>query len=116
MAQYWALTALPKFNPNLTNRKLYPRSAKHILSLLDEEILSADDRELLIKASDEFTLVNHLIRLCVAEPFDPATATSGLIEQLCAALNLPDITSVEAHLADQQKSVAEIFSRTIAPR
>ncbi len=116
MAQYWALTALPKFNPNLTNRKLYPRSAKHILSLLDEEILSADDRELLIKASDEFTLVNHLIRLCVAEPFDPATATSGLIEQLCAALNLPDIVTLQAHLGEQQQRVAEIFSHIIASR
>ncbi len=116
MAQFWALTALPKFNPKLRNRKLYPRSAGHILSLLDEEILSADDRELLIKALDEFTLVNHLIRLCVAEQFDPATATSGLMEQLCAALNLPDIATLEAHLAEQQQSVAEIFSRIIASR
>ncbi len=116
MAQFWALTALPKFNPKLPNRKLYPRSAGHILSLLDEEILSADDRELLIKALDEFTLVNHLIRLCVAEQFDPATATSGLMEQLCAALNLPDIATLEAHLAEQQQSVAEIFSRIIASR
>lgn len=113
LAQFWALTALPNCNPKLPNRKLNARSAVDILSLLDEEILGANDREILIKALGEFTLVNHLIRLCVAEDFDPESATTGLIEQLCGALDLPDISSLQAHLIQQQQQVAEIFSRVI---
>lgn len=116
MARFWVLTALPICNPELPNRKLNTRSAIDILPLLDEEILGANDREILIKALGEFTLVNHLIRLCVAEDFDPASATTGLIEQLCGALDLPDISSLQAHMIHQQQQVAEIFSRVIASK
>ena len=114
MAQFWALTALPICNAKLPNRKLKARSAIDILPLLDEEILSENDREVLIRALGDFTLVNHLIRLCVAADFDPATATTGLMEQLCSALDLPDIATLQAHLIQQQQQVAGIFGRVIA--
>ncbi|MEM8540133.1 MAG: bifunctional [glutamine synthetase] adenylyltransferase/[glutamine synthetase]-adenylyl-L-tyrosine phosphorylase [Pseudomonadota bacterium] len=114
LAQYWVLAVLPNCNTKLPNRKLNTRSARDILHLLDEESLGANDQDILIRALDDFTLVNQLIRLCVADEFDPDTATIGLMEQLCAALDLPNIASLEAHLVQQQQQVAEIFSRVIA--
>lgn len=114
LAQYWALTRLPNCNNDLQNCKLIERSADHILALLDETTLSLKNKQVLVSALNDFTTVNHLVRLCVDGDFNPDRATQGLKEQLCAAMHVPDLTVLEEHLKAQQHQVARVFGSIIA--
>ncbi|WP_026480004.1 bifunctional [glutamine synthetase] adenylyltransferase/[glutamine synthetase]-adenylyl-L-tyrosine phosphorylase [Ahrensia sp. 13_GOM-1096m] len=113
LTQYWMLTDLPNCKGDLTNRNLNTHGASDILKLLDEEIIAENDRKELIAALDIYSKISQLIALCSAEKFDPQNATKGLIEELCAATNMPDIIQLEAHLQEHTRAVRSIFERYI---
>jgi hypothetical protein len=51
----------------------------------------------------------QLVRLCSEKGFDPETAPKGLIDRLCAAANVPTLETLQAHLVETERQVAEIF-------
>lgn len=114
LTQYWMLTDLPNCKAGLTNRNLNTYGAGDILKLLNEEIIAEDDREELVAALDIYSKISQLIALCSAEKFDPQSATKGLLEELCAATNMPDIFQLEAHLQEHCRAVRSIFEQYIS--
>lgn len=111
LTQFWMLTALPNCKHALTDGNLNARSAEAILQVLNDEILTAEDKTKLLDALGDFTLVSHLIKLCSADEFDPQASPKGLIEQLCSATNMADVGQLEAHLHTHMDAVREIFDR-----
>jgi [glutamine synthetase] adenylyltransferase / [glutamine synthetase]-adenylyl-L-tyrosine phosphorylase len=57
--------------------------------------------------------LGQLLRLCVATPFDPKTAGTGLMELLARAADVPDFATLDAHLADTQERVRRSFVRIL---
>ncbi|KPB02293.1 bifunctional [glutamine synthetase] adenylyltransferase/[glutamine synthetase]-adenylyl-L-tyrosine phosphorylase [Ahrensia marina] len=114
LTQYWMLTDLPNCKAGLTNRNLNAHGAGDILRLLNEEIIAENDRKELIEALDIYSKISQLIALCSAEKFDPQSAPKGLVEELCAATNMPDIIQLEAHLQEHSHAVRSIFEQYIS--
>lgn len=76
-------------------------------------LFGANDAEALAAAHEIYGRVLQLNRVCLDEPFDPATAPEGLKRMLCLAFDLPTIEAVGAHLAETQADVRRLFDRLI---
>ncbi|HSV23541.1 MAG TPA: bifunctional [glutamine synthetase] adenylyltransferase/[glutamine synthetase]-adenylyl-L-tyrosine phosphorylase [Xanthobacteraceae bacterium] len=78
-----------------------------------EGILTVEDAEVLRPAMRLYQDLSHILRLCVAAPFDPKSAGSGLTQLLALAADVPDFNTLEAHLADTQARVRNCFVRIL---
>ncbi len=90
-----------------------PTSVAGMLAAAPEDLVPLADREKLEAALALYDGVLQVLRLCVSETFDPATAPGGLSRMICLLLDLPEIRTVEAHLSETQKSVRAIFNRLL---
>lgn len=72
--------------------------------------LAADTREKLLAAFDLYNGILQLQRICMDEPFDIKNTSSGFIEIICSGMDMPDISSSEAHLKAMQKEIRAIFN------
>ena len=106
IAQFFRLTALRNLN-------LPGASARSILELLEDDMMSKADRASLVSAHDDYAATGHLLRLCTSDHFDPATAPKGLVERLCGLFNLPSADQVRLRLTDHRERVSEIFRTVI---
>lgn len=75
----------------------------------DLEIITPGMAERVIAAATLYRTLDQLTRLCLEERFDPRTATAGLKRLLVRAAELPDFSSLEAHLRATQAATREIF-------
>jgi glutamate-ammonia-ligase adenylyltransferase len=73
---------------------------------------AAADR--LIQATRLIHNLTQVLRLCLEEPFDPATAPSGLKALLARAGDAPDLASLERDVRETLAGVEVLFSDLIA--
>jgi glutamate-ammonia-ligase adenylyltransferase len=57
--------------------------------------------------------LTQILRLCLSEPFDPATASAGVLGLLARAADLPDFPALQAHVEETQRQVRECFVRIL---
>ena len=81
----------------------------------DAGVLAPDDADALAAASTLYTDVIQRIRLSVDGAFDPAGAGEGLRRRIAGASGLPDIATLEAHLAETAAAVRAIALRLLGP-
>ena len=75
--------------------------------------LKAEDAEVLRPAVRLFHDLTQILRLCLSGPFDPKTASAGVLGLLARAADLPDFAALQAHVADTQRHVRECFVRIL---
>jgi [glutamine synthetase] adenylyltransferase / [glutamine synthetase]-adenylyl-L-tyrosine phosphorylase len=80
---------------------------------VQEGILGAEDADVLRPATRLYQDLGQILRLCVAAPFDPKTAGTGLTELLARAADVPDFATLDAHLAETQERVRRSFVRIL---
>jgi glutamate-ammonia-ligase adenylyltransferase len=76
-------------------------------------LLAVEDAEVLRPAARLYHDLGHILRLCVAGPFDPKSAGPSLAALLARAADVPDFATLEAHLADTQARVRKSFARVL---
>jgi glutamate-ammonia-ligase adenylyltransferase len=76
-------------------------------------ILAVEDAEVLRPATRLYQDLGQILRLCVAPPFDPEAAGTGLKELLTRAADVPDFATLAAHLAETQERVRRCFVRIV---
>ncbi|KAF2990391.1 bifunctional [glutamine synthetase] adenylyltransferase/[glutamine synthetase]-adenylyl-L-tyrosine phosphorylase [Methylocystis sp. MJC1] len=83
--------------------------------LRDASLLDAGAAETLHAASSLYQGLTQVLRLAVDGPFRPTDAPRGLTELLLRVGDSPDLSHLEALLADSQKRTREIFTFVIGP-
>ncbi|MBM3552557.1 MAG: bifunctional [glutamine synthetase] adenylyltransferase/[glutamine synthetase]-adenylyl-L-tyrosine phosphorylase [Alphaproteobacteria bacterium] len=81
--------------------------------LKDAGALDAGRAQALAEASRLYQGLTQLMRLAVDEAFRPADAPRGLTELLLRVGDAPDLSNLEALLADTQKRTREIFTNVV---
>lgn len=76
-------------------------------------LLAAGDADRLIAATRLIHNLTQILRLCLEEPFDPATAPSGLKALLARAGDAPDFATLEGALRETLAGVAARFSELV---
>ena len=76
-------------------------------------VLSAEDADVLRPAARLYQNLTQILRLCLSGPFDPKSAGPGLLSLLARAGDVPDFTTLEAHLAETQARVRASFVRIL---
>jgi [glutamine synthetase] adenylyltransferase / [glutamine synthetase]-adenylyl-L-tyrosine phosphorylase len=76
-------------------------------------ILAVEDAEVLRPAVRLYQDLDQILRLCVAPPFVPESAGTGLRELLTRAADVPDFATLDAYLADTQARVRLSFVRIV---
>ncbi len=76
-------------------------------------VLKAEDAEVLRPAVRLFHDLTQILRLCLPGPFDPKTASTGVLGLLARAADLPDFAALQAHVEETQRQVRECFVRIL---
>jgi len=76
-------------------------------------VLAPEDAAVLRPAVRLYQDLIQILRLCLAERFDPAAASAGVLGLLARAADLPDFPALQAHLEETQRQVRECFARTL---
>jgi glutamate-ammonia-ligase adenylyltransferase len=76
-------------------------------------VLAAEDAEVLRPAVALYQSLTQILRLCLSGPFDPKTASPGLLRLLARAADVPDFAAVDATLIETQARVREVFIRIL---
>jgi glutamate-ammonia-ligase adenylyltransferase len=104
------------------------RSGREIPALLDASTratlaaaaaagaLALDDAEALIAAHKLYSDATQIMRVAVAGPFDPATATSGVKRRIAAAAALPDFETLEGAVREAREAVKRAYARVLGGR
>jgi len=77
-------------------------------------LLSSQAADVLVRATRLIHDLTQILRLCLAGPFDPASAPRGLKELLARAGDAPSFAALEADLAATLKQVHELFDEIVA--
>jgi [glutamine synthetase] adenylyltransferase / [glutamine synthetase]-adenylyl-L-tyrosine phosphorylase len=56
------------------------------------------------------------MRVAVAGPFDPATATSGVKRRIAAAAALPDFEALQGAIAEAREAVKRAYAHALGGR
>jgi [glutamine synthetase] adenylyltransferase / [glutamine synthetase]-adenylyl-L-tyrosine phosphorylase len=95
-------------------------NAKHArpVSTMDQieyakQLFSQADYETLLEAWYAYNRLLQILRVCIETTYTPESAPGGLNEILCMAFDLPQVSAVEAYLADLQQKVRAIFEQSI---
>ena len=76
-------------------------------------VLAAEDSDVLRPAVRLYQNLTQILRLCLTGPFDPKAAGHGLLSLLARAGDVPDFTTLEAHLTETQARVRASFVRIL---
>jgi glutamate-ammonia-ligase adenylyltransferase len=76
-------------------------------------LLAPEDADVLRPAVRLYQNLTQILRLCLSGPFDPKSAGPGLLGLLARAADVPDFTTLEAHLAETQSKVRASFVRIL---
>ncbi len=80
-------------------------------ALASHGFLAGPDAEILTRAAALYHDLTQVIRLCVEEAFDPATAPQGLKAVVARAGGETDFARLQAKLMETERAVAAIFDR-----
>lgn len=92
-----------------------PTTPLALRKLRDAGVLEAGAAETLEAASSLYQGLTQLLRLAIDGLFRPADSPRGLTEMLLRIGDSPNLSHLEALLAETQKKVREIFVATIGP-
>ncbi|MCW5695258.1 MAG: bifunctional [glutamine synthetase] adenylyltransferase/[glutamine synthetase]-adenylyl-L-tyrosine phosphorylase [Bauldia sp.] len=84
-----------------------------LAALRDAKLLPRKDADLLVTALRLYQNLHQVLRLCVDEVFDPATAPRELLDFLARIGEAPDFARLDADLVATQRAVREAFERLI---
>jgi glutamate-ammonia-ligase adenylyltransferase len=76
-------------------------------------LLSTEDADILRPAARLYHDLTQVLRLCLANAFDPTHASPELLGLLARAADLPDFVTLQAHLAEMQDRVRATFVRVL---
>jgi glutamate-ammonia-ligase adenylyltransferase len=76
-------------------------------------VLAPEDAAVLRPAVRLYHDLTQILRLCLSGPFDPATASAGVLGLLARAADLPDFPALQAHVEETQREVRECFVRIL---
>ncbi len=76
-------------------------------------VLAAADAAVLRPAARLFHDLSQILRLCLPGPFDPKSASGGVLALLARAADLPDFPALHAHVVETQRHVRECFVRIL---
>jgi len=76
-------------------------------------VLAAEDADVLRPATRLYQNLTQILRLCLPGPFDPKVAGPGLLSLLARAADVPNFTTLEAHLTETQARVRASFVRIL---
>ena len=76
-------------------------------------LLEPGDAEVLRRAVRLYHDVTQILRLCLPGPFDPKTASAGLVGLLARAADVPDFATLDAFVAETQAKVRASFNRIL---
>jgi [glutamine synthetase] adenylyltransferase / [glutamine synthetase]-adenylyl-L-tyrosine phosphorylase len=79
-------------------------------------VLPQSAAEILRSATRLYQDLTQILRLCVSERFNPATAGEGLLRVMARAGDAPDFSSLEARLKETQAEVRRVFRTLIEGR
>ena len=57
--------------------------------------------------------LTQILRLCLSGPFDPKTASPGLVGLLARAADVPNFATLDAFIAETQAKVRASFNRIL---
>ncbi len=75
--------------------------------------LSSHDTDALISAAELYQTIAKVLRLCTDGRFNPASAAPGLIALLLEITGEPDLSRLEARLAENYALISKIFANTL---
>jgi len=76
-------------------------------------LLEPGDAEVLRRAVRLYHDLTQILRLCLPGPFDPKTASAGLVGLLARAADVPDFATLDAFIAETQAKVRASFNRIL---
>jgi glutamate-ammonia-ligase adenylyltransferase len=76
-------------------------------------LIETADAECLRAAVRLYHDLTQVLRLCLPGPFDPRQAGRGLLTLLARAADVPDFSTLDAHLIDTQERVRASFVRIL---
>jgi glutamate-ammonia-ligase adenylyltransferase len=76
-------------------------------------LLPPQDADVLRPAVRLYQNLTQILRLCLNGPFDPKAVGPGLLSLLARAADVPDFTTLEAHLTETQARVRASFVRVL---
>jgi glutamate-ammonia-ligase adenylyltransferase len=76
-------------------------------------VLPTAEAEVLRPAVRLYQDLTQILRLCLVGAFDPKTAGVGLLRLLARAADVPDFTTLDAHVAETQTHVRQSFLRIL---
>jgi glutamate-ammonia-ligase adenylyltransferase len=109
IAQYLQLRHAPA-HPQVLDQSTIEAYRK----LRDAGVLAPEHAEILMPAMRLLNDLTQILRLCLEEPFDPATAPSGLKELLANAGDAASFAELEQRLRLTLANVAGLFNEIIA--
>jgi glutamate-ammonia-ligase adenylyltransferase len=94
---------------------LDPNTARVLDKAAALGLIKAQDGDTLRAACRLYQRLTQIIRLCLVDGFEPATAAPGLKRLLARAGELPDFTILDAHVGEVQKAVRKAFVQIVGP-
>ena len=82
-------------------------------ALHDAGHLTANDHDALVSAANLYQGLTHMLRLCSTGKFELASAPVDLVAKLLRVSGAPDVSAMQAMLADANRQVSEVFDRLI---
>jgi glutamate-ammonia-ligase adenylyltransferase len=76
-------------------------------------VLATEDAEVLRGAVRLYQDLTQLLRLCLPGPFDPKSADPRLAALLARAADVPDLTTLDAFVAETEARVRQCFTRIL---
>jgi glutamate-ammonia-ligase adenylyltransferase len=76
-------------------------------------VLASEDAEVLRAAARLYHDLTQLLRLCLPGRFDPKSADPRLAALLARAADVPDLTTLDAFLAETEVKVRKCFTRIL---
>jgi glutamate-ammonia-ligase adenylyltransferase len=76
-------------------------------------LLEPGDAEVLRRAVRLYHDLTQILRLCLPGPFDPKTASPGLVGLLARAADVPNFATLDAFIAETQAKVRASFNRVL---
>lgn len=87
--------------------------SQSFLAMKQTGIVSDDDIHKLVSASESYSSLIQMIRLCTQKGFNPETAGEGLKQRLAKSLNLPSFLILSETLTLTQSEVRNIFHKLL---
>jgi len=94
-------------------RRFSTSIAQGLRELAEIGALCEGDLAVLSEATTLYQGLTQILRLAISENFDPKTASRGLSELVLGAGDAPDLSRLDARLAETQNAVREIFVRIL---